>query len=144
MVLNPKYGTLGMFMLPTSLIWVGIIIYSIAYLFWNTIISAIPAIKAVMLVGFDWQLIWKTLLGFRLLQLNYLTGFGIMFLAIALLVVKLSVEISGEKLDLKNKKEFYALYFVTYNFLISFFWLAALAYIAVRGRKASAWRGNRI
>lgn len=142
MVLNPKHGMLGMFMLPTSIIWVGIILYGIFSLAWETGVASLPVLKTIAMVGFDWQVLLKALMEFRLLQFSYLSGFGVLFLFIGLFVIKISVELAGEKIDLRNKTGFYALYITTYTFLMGFFWLAALGYLAYRGKNKKALWGN--
>jgi cellulose synthase/poly-beta-1,6-N-acetylglucosamine synthase-like glycosyltransferase len=135
MVINPKYGSLGMFILPTSVAWIAIVLISLAKVISDFIVSASYPIRTISLVGFDLDLFIKSIYKSIYFEPTYITYFAIIFTIMAVAVVYLGLKVAKEKVDFRKKYPHYSLYFITYSFLIGLFWIFALSYILVRGKR---------
>jgi cellulose synthase/poly-beta-1,6-N-acetylglucosamine synthase-like glycosyltransferase len=139
MLVNPKYGSLGMFILPSSIAWLGIILFLLAKAVVDFAVSAQYPIKTLMIVGFDLNLFIKSLYTSIYFEPTYITFFVIIFTLTAVAVVYIGLKVSQEKTDLRKRYQHYALYFITYSFLIGLFWLFALSYVLIRGKTNKNW-----
>jgi len=142
--LNPKYGTLGLFVLPTSFIWVGVLLASSITLIYNVLEILITATKAYLAVGFDLNLVLAKISEMLAVGPTYITWFAVIFLLISILVIYLGLKSAGEMINFKQKYKFYALHLVGYTILISLMWFFALSYLAVRGKSEKTWKGTKI
>jgi cellulose synthase/poly-beta-1,6-N-acetylglucosamine synthase-like glycosyltransferase len=133
-VLNPKHGSLGMYMLPMSIVWVGVLFYTMIKLFGNAINAVETPLRTILLTGFHFDILWKRFLESLYFQPTFMTWFATIFFVISIAIIIISVWTGGEKLDLKKKYANYLVYMVTYAFFVSVFWFASLAYIVVRNR----------
>ncbi|MCD6371224.1 MAG: glycosyltransferase family 2 protein, partial [Candidatus Aenigmarchaeota archaeon] len=73
MVFNPKYGSLGMFIIPTAFIWVGVLIFGFFKFLLDVFNSLRIPIKMFMLTGFDPEVILSLLKKSIVFQPNYIT-----------------------------------------------------------------------
>jgi len=142
--LNPKYGTLGLFVLPTSFIWVGVLLASSITLIYNVLEILITTTKAYLAVGFDLNLVLAKISEMLAVGPTYITWFAVIFLLISVLVIYLGLKSAGEMINFKQKYKFYALHLVGYTILISLMWFFALSYLAVRGKSEKTWKGTTI
>ena len=142
--LNPKYGTLGLFVLPTSFIWVGVLFASSITLIYNALGILITATKAYFAVGFDFKLLLAKISEMLAVGPTYITWFAVIFLLVSILVIYLGLKSAGEMVNFKQKYKFYALHLVGYTILISLMWFFALSYLAVRGKSEKTWKGTKI
>lgn len=134
MAINPKYGSLGMFILPSSIAWIFVILFSLARAFVQLASDLSYPLRTLTLIGFDFNLFLKSLYNAFYLEPTYITYFAIVFTVIAVAVVYFGLSVSQEKIKLRKRYSHYALYFVGYSFLIGLFWLLALSYILIRGK----------
>lgn len=134
MVINPKYGSLGMFILPSSIAWLVIILFSLSEVIYNLIADISYPLRTLSLVGFDFNLFLQSLYRSFYIEPTYITYFAVIFTIMAVVVIYLGLQVSQEKVALRKRYSHYALYLISYTFLIGLFWLLALSYIAVRGK----------
>lgn len=132
---NPKYGTLGMFVLPTSLLWVGILFITLGLTFGYIATWLAPLVKYFMVVGFDLDIFFKTLLKSISFEPTYITIFSLVFLIISMLVIYLGLKLSTEKADLPRKFPNYFGYMAVYTIMFGLFWMFTVAYLVIRKRK---------
>jgi biofilm PGA synthesis N-glycosyltransferase PgaC len=125
MIANPKYGNLGFFVLPINFVWMfmlGFLLFSQIFTFaWNS---------------FQYFLAWSNIkfailqpeIKFDIFLVDFYTYFFLLFLAMGLFTLWVSLVFSKEKADLKKKLSFYLSYLFVYPFLISIFWVASVIY----------------
>jgi cellulose synthase/poly-beta-1,6-N-acetylglucosamine synthase-like glycosyltransferase len=133
-VLNPKYGSLGMYMLPMSVAWIGVLFYTMIKLFSSVINGIEYPLKTLFLTGFRLDLIIKRIMEEIYLQPTFMTWFILIFLALGIMIILISLWTSNEKVDFKNKYVHYVSFMFIYTFLLATFWFASLAYMVVRNR----------
>lgn len=134
-MLNPKYGTLGMYVIPSSLLWVAVLFISLGLTGRQIGRWIGPAIKSYFLVGIDWTIINKWIEGIFKIQPNYIMWFGSVFFVISLIVVYLGLKLSSEGIDIKKKFPNYFMYMFAYTFILSVFWIFTIGYLIIRNRK---------
>ncbi len=132
MVLNPKYGNLGVFVLPVNFFWLFIVVFLFVYPVYKLLFTAIENLWRWAKFGF---VLSFPELHFSVVYLNFFTFFWIFLAVLNFTNIYLSVRFSGEKLDLWKKKTFYIYFFLFYSFLIGFFYLAAIAAELLRVRE---------
>ena len=130
--------------MPTSFIWVGVLLASSITLIYNVLEILITATKAYLAVGFDLNLVLAKISEMLAVGPTYITWFAVIFLLISILVIYLGLKSAGEMINFKQKYKFYALHLVGYTILISLMWFFALSYLAVRGKSEKTWKGTKI
>lgn len=126
MIMNPRYGNLGIFLLPMNLMWVFILSFIIfvplATMVWNAgvYLSSLSAVNYNIIVDYS--------LNVSLFYADFYTFFFISFLMFAFLSLYLSLKYAGEKVDVGNKKLFYLAYLFIYPAIMSVFWMVAALY----------------
>ncbi len=127
MVLNPKYGNLGVFLLPVNFIWLFIVIFFFVYPIYRFIFDSIHTLFLWMRGGIYLQQPSFNF-NFSILHLNFFMFFWTFLFFVNILNIYLSVKYSGEKLELWKKKSFYIPFFILYPLLIGFFYLVSIIY----------------
>ncbi|HDQ59703.1 MAG TPA: glycosyltransferase [Candidatus Woesearchaeota archaeon] len=143
MIFNPKYGALGMFMIPTSILWVFLLMYSMMKLSMSFFNSMSMAVRTIWLVGINRNLIAETFRNIFVFNPNYITAFSVILTFVGVLVIYLSVTTSKERFDLRNKAHHYLIYMVGYSFVMTLCWICSFAFIFIRG-KERGWKGGKI
>ena len=141
-IFNPKYTDLGMFMIPASLAWVGLLIYGFFFMAKNFINFISDPIRTYLLVGFDWDIFLKSIRESLHFEPNFLTAFSIILTAVGIAVLYYSIVTSKEKIDIRKNGISYALFMSLYSLLMAIFWGSALLFIFTR--KERKWRGDKI
>jgi len=142
MIFNPKYSHLGMWMIPSAIIWVLIVLTVFFKILYDSIALMAVPIKSLFVVGFDLQLFIEKLIEsfwdyFRFTP-SYVIVMSLMFTFMGIAVIYMGLKIAGEKVDLRNKFPFYAFYLIGYSLLLGLCWLSASTFILFRG-KVNKW-----
>ena len=131
-VLNPKYGSLGMYILPSSMLWILVLFYTVGKLIFNTADGVNYAFRTLLLTGFHPDMLWHRFLDSIYFQPTFMTLFILVFFMIGITAIVLSLWTANEKLNLRKKYLDYTLYFGVYTFLMVLFWVASLFYVVSR------------
>ena len=139
--LNPKYGNLGMFFMPMTVIWIGGITIMLLMQIWNLIYQTANGLVMWNLINnaFTWPKLSFDIFIFNIdsLIMSVTTTtlvVGIISLATGLIISWVGIRSSGVE-RIKRRKVFYAFYFLIYPILFSFFWLCAIIMNIFRVRK---------
>jgi hypothetical protein len=136
---NPKSGMLGMFMLPLSIVWVGVVLYALGYLISTFIFWIISSSNILRDIGFDWDLFISALKKSYYFQPTLITRYSVIFLAVGIFVIYLGLKMSKEKADLYQKYPSYIAYMIFYSILMGVFWIFALSYLFIRKKGSVMW-----
>jgi poly-beta-1,6-N-acetyl-D-glucosamine synthase len=122
MFLNPKYGNFGIFFLPTTILWIAILIMIFTLNVGNFIFESARNVFFWSLVNFEFAMP-KFVISIYTID----SFFMAMTIAtvIGLFVGWLGIKHGGKE-NLKNRKFFYIFYIVAYPLMFSFFWSCAL------------------
>jgi len=131
-VLNPRYGSLGMYMIPASIVWIGVLFYTIGKFFYNVIDGMRFSIKTFLLTGFNLDIFLKHIIDSLYFQPTVMTWFVAVLFIIGVSAILISLWLSNEKVDLRKKYAHYAAFLLVYPFLMALFWASSLTYIAMR------------
>jgi len=139
--LNPKYGNLGMFFMPMTIVWIGGITIMILIQIWNYIYQASNSLMMWNLINnaLTWPKISFDIFVFNIdsLVMSVTTTtivVGLISLAIGLILSWIGIKSAGIE-KIKRRRIFYAIYFIIYPILFSFFWLCAIIMDILRVRK---------
>ncbi len=145
MILNPKYGNIGMLVLPLTM-WIIVgTMFALCYSVFEIIARSIKTINDINVIG------WKNQLGYfgNSFSLDTITQFkdwlyyhtqGTFLLSIFSLGLIFFAVWRGRKLaNVKDSKKMDMVYFIMLYSLISPIWLAKSVYNTIRKRDA-AWR----
>ncbi|MBN1386688.1 glycosyltransferase family 2 protein [Candidatus Woesearchaeota archaeon] len=126
-----RHGNLGIFILPGSLISVGLAVILLVYTFGKLIRDSFTTLRNWYYIGFDLKEMLKPNFDLFYFNLN-----AVVYLAVFLLILGLSmIYIAKSMSDEKSKiKWIYLSYIVFYMPLFGFWWLVSLIYKAT-GRK---------
>ncbi len=135
MFFNPKYGNLGMFLLPFNFISVFAIIAIFMLMAWNYITVIAGFAWKLYLINFDiGSLISSVDWGFSLTNLVssplLFAAFG---LALGACVLYVSFRVNG--IEIKSRRPQYFVYLVVFPFALMAFWLMALLHEIFRVKK---------
>lgn len=123
MISNTKFGNLGVFLLPINFLWMIVI----GFLFFALIITNGASLVSTW---FDWSYINFAILPTNafaeLTTIGFYTYFAIVFGAIGLLNIWLSLKYSREKWNLKKNMVMYLGYVFIYPLLIGIFWTVSI------------------
>lgn len=126
MIFKIKYGNLGFFLMPTNLIWIGIMTFMFLASLRGIILGLYNFVKPAILLNdagaifslnqlkFDWFYIF-----------DFYSFFTVLFLAIGSLTILIAVMISGEGLEIRKRSVFYLYFFILYPVLLYFFWIVS-------------------
>lgn len=145
MILNPKYGNIGMLVLPLTM-WIAVgTMFALCYSIFEIIVKSIKTINEINTIGWKNQL---NALGSNF-SLDVIPQFkdwlyyhtqGTFLLGLFSLCLLIFAVLRGRKLaNIKDSKKMDIVYFIMLYSLISPIWLAKSVYNTIRGRDA-AWR----
>lgn len=139
-MLNPRYGSLGMYIIPTALLWIGVLFYTFVKLTFSVFRGIEYPVKTLLLTGLHLDVLWKQFLESIYFQPTFMTWFIVLFVAIGIAAIILSLWASNEKVDFRHKYIHYTSFMFIYTFLMIIFWFASFAYMIVRNRTKSKIR----
>lgn len=132
MVFNPKYGNLGIFLLPINFVWMFIMGFLLLSSLFTSISNLLQHFVNWSYIRFG---IIKPEIRIDIFLIDFYTYFSLIFLVLSLLTIWLSVVFSGEKVKLKKRFTFYLSYVLIYPPLTSIFWLSAIIYEVLRVKR---------
>lgn len=124
MIAKPKYGNLGLFLLPMNLLWIlifGFMLFSQIYLLTGNVMTFI----------IDWSHIGFAIMPIHInfaMLLDLYTFFAVTFFFMVILLLGFAITYAGEKVNLKKRIKLYLSFFFIYPFMISIFWLTSFIY----------------
>ncbi|MBP9818812.1 MAG: glycosyltransferase [Candidatus Pacebacteria bacterium] len=134
MILNPKYGNLGVLILPLAMYSIACSMILLCYNLFQVTSSAITKIEQLNIVGFNWSFHTITFEWFLYnLQTTFLIG------AFVVSVVLFAIWYGKRLTGIKDKHSFDFVYFLLIYSLISPLWLVTSVYNTLTRRDA-AWR----
>lgn len=138
-MLNPKTGMLGMFILPLSIVWVAIMIYSFGIVIKSLVSGILINVKLLSIVGFDFEVLLNSFFKSISFQPTFITWFSIVLTIIGLVVIYLGLKMSKENVDIGYKYPYYVSYLFLYSILMGVFWIFALSYLFTRKKTNRMW-----
>jgi len=134
MILNPKYGNLGMLILPVAMYSIIVTVFFLSFTLIKTIFNIIDTYKKISVIGwsfnfnafsFDW---W-------LYNIQAPMFIGLITLALVVFSIWYGKKLTG----VKDKRMIDIVYFITLYSIISPLWLITSVYNTIR-RKDASWR----
>jgi cellulose synthase/poly-beta-1,6-N-acetylglucosamine synthase-like glycosyltransferase len=122
MFLNTKYGNFGLFFLPTTILWIAILIVIFSLTVGNFVFESAKDVFYWSLVNYELRI---PDLSFSIYSIDSFFMAMTIATAIGLLVGWIGIKNAGKE-DVKNRKLFYAIYIIAYPIIFSFFWTCAL------------------
>lgn len=130
MIFNPKYGNLGMFLIPVNFIWIIIAMFFVFVPLYQRLSGISRTIKNLRLVGFtkpeNWLLFQQDFLEYGFLSVSLYQVFQGFFFLLGLLSVGVALKSAGEKVKFKKRKVTYFSYFFIYPIIYPIWWLGAV------------------
>ncbi len=121
--LNKKFGNLGMFLIPSTFLWLISTFFLVAYWFKETTASLYSSFQNFSLVNWDILLLFNfPTFSSIYLYLNIISLFSFILLIISLVVISFSLNVSRERVDVENKYTDYALFIMGYLPIMALVW----------------------
>ena len=118
-----KYGHLGLFVLPSSFIFIFILLFATLLTVYNLVIGAYKAFLNLNAINFNFLGVWQ----FDIFNI-YIPPFlilGLFLLIIAYLVIMIAKRVSEDNTNIKFD---YLLYIILYWNLLALWWFMAIIY----------------
>ena len=124
MIFSIKYGNLGFFLLPVNLAWIGVMAFLFTALIRGIIINIYNFIKPGLVLNDIGAIITINQINLKWFYMfDFYLFFLVLFFALSLIIIKLAINVSGERLEIRKRKSFYLYFIVLYPFILSFFWI---------------------
>ncbi len=135
MFFNPKYGNLGMFLLPFNFISVFAIIIIFMLMAWNYLTAISNFIWKLYLINFDLAPLMSSFdWNFALMNLfSSPVLFAFFGLALGAYVLYISFRVNG--IEIKSRRPQYFVYLVVFPFALMAFWFLALVHEVFRVKR---------
>lgn len=117
---NPKYGNLGVIIMPFNIIWTSVVVFMLLHMMFRAVDSVIQTVNIYMLTG-------SLPTGFHL-TIQSISAFHMFYIALGLTglaILLLSLRTAEEDLNLWERKIHYLLFLAIYGILYAVFWVAA-------------------
>lgn len=129
--LKPEYGNFGMFFMPTTIIWISVII---AWLLMQIGAFVYDATRSLILWGLiNYEIIFPDI-SFSIFKIDSLSLALTISVVTGILLTWIGIKHSGLE-KIKGRKFFYVIYLVIYPALFAFFWLCAVTLHLFKVRK---------
>jgi cellulose synthase/poly-beta-1,6-N-acetylglucosamine synthase-like glycosyltransferase len=136
---NPKYGLLGIYVIPASITWIAVLFISLSLVIRQLAMWLGPILRSYIVVGLDWDMLIKALINSISFEPTYITWFATTFFIISMTVIYLGLRFSAEKVDIRHKFPNYVIYLIAYTLMLSVFWVFTVAYLVIRKRRNDEW-----
>ena len=133
---SPKYGMLSMFVLPSAIISVFLVIIAFFYSLYTLSSTSYMNIKNLIAINFDFVRMMTFRMDPFFTDYGTILFFSIISLALGVVIIVLAKNLSKEQ-DVKIKS-FYVFYLLFYWMLYGFWWIVAFYYF-ITNRKVR-WR----
>ena len=137
MILNPKHGNLGMFLLPINFVWTVIIAFFFIYPIFGWLNGAISGFFTWKAINFS---ILKPEFDTSIVYADFYTTFLFIFWSLNIMTIYYSLKVSGEKVNIKKRIINYISFMFIYPLILSIFWISAVAAELLGVRKK--WHGK--
>ena len=134
MILNPKYGNLGMLILPVAMYSIVVTVFFLGYSFIKLIKNIFETYQRINLVGWNFDINAFTL-DWWLYNIQTTAIVGLVTLVLVIFAIWYGKKLTG----VKDKKMIDIVYFIVLYSLISPLWLITSIYNTLR-RKDAPWR----
>lgn len=118
---NPRYGNLGVIILPFNIVWTTIVVFMLLHMVYRIIDSFYQTINIYLLTGSIPSGYYLTIQSISLFHIFY-AAMGIS----GLIILLLSLRTAEEDLSLWERKVHYLLFLTIYGLLYAVFWIAAV------------------
>lgn len=129
--LNPKYGNLGVFFMPMTILWIFIVVTMLLIQIGTIIYDSINGLIFWSLINY--AIVWPNI-SLDLFTIDSLTLAMYISLITGLFLSWIGIKTGGIH-NIKGRKFFYIIYFLIYPVLFSFFWLSAIILDLLRVKK---------
>jgi cellulose synthase/poly-beta-1,6-N-acetylglucosamine synthase-like glycosyltransferase len=134
MILNRRFGHVGLFVIPITCIWTVVLI-AITWIFMNDFLdSAIRFIKNMLITNFDWAYLLKDFFKIDpLFQISTVNIMNFMFLATFVIGIILIWRMGLLEKSMKRTTFYIVPYMFLYSILMSLFWILSLPIWLAKG-----------
>ena len=139
-IFSPKYGDLGMFVLPVAWISIFFSVFVINYLFINTLINLRSELMFLMSINFDFLSIFSiSEFALERTVFHILSSPIVIFFLLFMVVLGIYMRFATKKVgDVKSLPLTIVLYFLFFSILFGFWWTVSIIYILLN--KKVTWR----
>lgn len=126
---NPRYGNLGVIILPFNIVWTSVVVFMLGHMFFRIGEAALQLLNTYLLTG-------SLPSGFYL-SVQSLSLFHVFYLIMGIsgiVILLLSLRTAEEDLSLWERKIHYLLFLTIYGLLYAVFWIAAVI-AEIRGER---------
>lgn len=134
MILNPKYGNLGMLILPVAMYSMVVTIFFLAYALIKAFYNAIETYHKIRVIGWSFN-INAFSLDWWIYNIQASAIIGLITLSLVIFSIWYGKKLTG----IKDKRMMDIVYFITLYSIISPLWLITSVYNTIR-RKDAPWR----
>ena len=120
--LNPKYGNFGVFLLPATIIWIGLIVTLFFITSAGFIYDSYNSLVMWSMINYGFVM---PNLYFNIFQIDSIFLALTLALFVGLYLSWIGIKTGGAE-KLKGRKFFYLIYMIIYPYLFSFFWFCAV------------------
>jgi cellulose synthase/poly-beta-1,6-N-acetylglucosamine synthase-like glycosyltransferase len=120
-LLSPRHGILGVFILPSAFISVGLVLAGIAYMVFEFVRSSWDKFVYLRATGFD-IFTWNWSFDSFFVNINSVAMLGIIAFLVGIVVILTAKRVAGERSIMQH----YVWFFLTYWVLYGLWWLGAL------------------
>jgi len=128
---NPKYGNLGVFLIPINFVWIFVLFVLFFIPLYTLVSNFMTILNVFSLVGIPPI---NLSLGFDVMYIDFYSFFLLTFVILSIATILVSLSSSREKIEFKKRYLFYISYMFIYPFLFSIFWIFSVFY-EIRGAK---------
>jgi biofilm PGA synthesis N-glycosyltransferase PgaC len=125
MIGRPKYGNLGLYVLPVNIIWYFVMSFMFFLPAYLLIKDVYERLYVISLIGLELP---KLTLVFDILSISSFSYYMLFFFAVGISVMFISLHSSAEKTNLGARKVHYLGYLFIYPILYTIFWLSAILF----------------
>jgi len=136
MILNPKFGTFGAFLIPFNFVWLFILAIMMFDISYRVLSSLFNWFYNYSLIGWDlFYIPLKLDLSLIMFNINVYMIFTFIFASVSILTVYVSLKCSSERVGLRSKKINYILFLFVYPVFISIMWLSSLLHEIMKRKR---------
>jgi len=139
--MNKKNGFLGMFLLPTNVLSVGILIFLVLHSLRKLFYGTISSFSKMNSINFDIFSIIKTPSFSKIFfSIDIFLIIGLITLFFSMIIIYYSLKTSNQRINIKKNFIDYISYFALYSFLMAYFWADSIIYKIFLRRDNVGWK----
>jgi cellulose synthase/poly-beta-1,6-N-acetylglucosamine synthase-like glycosyltransferase len=125
MVLNPKFGNLGMFLLPMNFVWMFTLFFLLVAPLYTLVNNSITYL---INWGYINYYLFPIKIEMNILSIDFYSFFSVLFFILTGLIILFSIRSSKEKINIRKRFDFYLLFIFLYPILISLSWISSIIF----------------